>query len=192
MYVNPENSPVFVESVLTHELHHVGLTQCPEIGGYDNLTDDQQWVTDMLSVFGEGLAVLATAGSPDRHPHFYSTSDEWAVWERDVTNVAPDLARIESFFQSILNGTHPQDGRRKTLFTFISTEEIPQGPAYTLGWKMASLVERRFGRGRLLGALCDSRELLKLYNQAARETHADGILNLPLWSDEFIRGLYAP
>jgi hypothetical protein len=31
MYVNPDNSPVFVESVLTHELHHVGLTQCPKI-----------------------------------------------------------------------------------------------------------------------------------------------------------------
>lgn len=191
MSVNAENSPIFVESVLTHELHHIGLAQCPEIAGYKNLTEDQQWVTNMLTIFGEGLAVLATAGDPDTHPHFYNTPDKWAVWERDVTNIASDQARIQSFFLAVLDGTQPKDERRKTLFTFIVTPEVPQGPAYTLGWKMASLVEKHFGREALVGAMCDPRELLTLYNQAARETHADGILNLPIWSDELIRGLNA-
>ena len=191
MSVNPENSHTFVQAVLTHELHHIGLAQCPEIAGYKNLTEDQQWVTNVLTIFGEGLAVLATAGDPDTHPHFYNTPDEWAIWERDVTNIGSDQARIESFFLTVLYGSQSRDERRKTLFTFIVTPEVPQGPAYTLGWKMASLVEKRFGRETLVGAMCDPRELLTLYNQAARETHADGVLNLPVWSDELIRGLYA-
>lgn len=190
VYVNPENSPVFVESLLTHELHHIGLAQCPEIVDYENLTDDQQWVTGMLTMFGEGLAVLATAGGPNTHPHFYSTPDEWAIWERDVINVASDLARVESFFKSVIDGTLPKEKRRQTLFKFIVTPEVPQGPAYTLGWKMASLVERRFGRNALLETMCDPRALLKLYNEAVKETLAAGTPNLPVWSDEFIRALY--
>jgi hypothetical protein len=191
MSVDPENNRNFVQAVMTHELHHIGLSQCPEIAGYMNLTEDQQWVTNMLTIFGEGLAVLATAGGPDTHPHFYNTPDEWAIWERDVTNIASDQTRIESFFLAVLDGTQAKDERRKTLFTFIVTPEVPQGPAYTLGWKMASLVEARFGRDALVGAMCDPRELLTLYNRAARETHADGVPNLPVWSDELIQGLYA-
>jgi hypothetical protein len=105
--------------------------------------------------------------------------------------MSEDQARIESFFLTVLDGTQPKKGRRKTLFTFINTPEVPQGPAYTLGWKMASLVETRFGHNALLRVMCDPRELLKQYNEAARETHADGIQNLPVWSDEFIRRLYA-
>jgi len=191
MSVNPENTHTYVQAVLTHELHHIGLAKCPEIPGYKNLTENQQWVTNMLTIFSEGLAVLATAGDPDTHPHFYNTPDEWAVWERDVTNIASDQARIESFFLTVLDGTQPKDERRKTLFTFIVTPEVPQGPAYTLGWKMASMVEKRFGREALVRAMCDPRKLLTLYNQVARETYADGLPNLPLWSDDLIRSLYA-
>ncbi len=191
VYVNPENSPIFVESLLAHELHHIGLAQCPEIVDYEQLTENQRWVTGMLPMFGEGLAVLAAAGGPSTHPHFYSTPDEWAIWERDVINVASDLARVESFFVNVLDGTHPKEERRQALFKFIVTPDVPQGPAYTLGWKMGSLVERRFGRDALLETMCDTRELLKLYNEAARETHADGINNLPVWSDKFIQALYA-
>ena len=191
VYVNPENSPLFVESLLTHELHHIGLAHCPEVVDYKNLSDDQRWVTSMLTMFGEGVAVLATAGGPNTHPHFYSTPNEWAIWERDVVNVASDLARVESFFKSVIDGTFPKEERRQALFRFIVTPEVPQGPAYTLGWKMASLVERRFGHSALLETMCDPRALLKLYNEAVKETLADGTPNLPAWSDEFIRALYA-
>jgi hypothetical protein len=133
MSVNPENSHTFVQAVLTHELHHIGLAQCPEIAGYKSLTEDQQWVTNVLTIFGEGLAVLATAGDPDTHPHFYNTPDEWAIWERDVTNIASDQARIESFFLAVLDGTQVKDERRKTIFTLIGTPEVQINQSQLLG-----------------------------------------------------------
>jgi hypothetical protein len=60
-----------------------------------------------------------------------------------------------------------------------------QGPWYTLGWVMASTVERTAGRAALVKVLCDPAELLAAYNAAAR--HGEGAL--PLWSDALLARL---
>ena len=191
MTVDPDDSALFVESVLAHELHHVGYAQCPEQDDLPSLSEEQRWVVRYLGIFGEGIATLATAGGPLTHPHFYSTPDEWAVWERDVANVDDDHARIETFFLRVLDGRIPAAERTGTVFSFIASPDVPQGPAYTLGWKMAALIERTLGRERLVDAICDPREFLTLYNEASALTPAADATRLPVWSEEFLARLYA-
>lgn len=191
MTVDPDDSAQFVETVLAHELHHVGYAQCPDLDGIDMLSQEQRWVMAHLEMFGEGMATLAAAGSPLTHPHFYSAPSDWAVWERDVANVTRDHARIEAFFLDVLNGQVPLEQRRGIVFSFIADSEIPQGPAYTFGWKMAALVERTFGRERLVSVICDPREFIVLYNEASAATQAAGVAGLPLWSEDFVKRLYA-
>lgn len=191
MNIDPAHSPAYLEAVMTHELHHVGLSRCEAPRDRERLGEAQKKVLDWLGVFGEGLAVLATAGSPFRHPHYYSDAGEYLVWERDVANIATDIVRMQAFFNKVLDGTLPEDRQRKELFSFIATGHVPQGPAYTVGWKMAVVVERHHGRDALLGALCDPRELMRLYNAAARETGKEGGATLPLWSEDFLSRLRA-
>ncbi len=57
-----------------------------------------------------------------------------------------------------------------------------QGPWYTVGWKMAVVVERAFGRAAVVAAVGDPRRLLAEYNRAVRARH----LALPLWSDALL------
>jgi hypothetical protein len=57
-----------------------------------------------------------------------------------------------------------------------------QGPWYTLGWTMATSVERVFGRRRLIEDMCDPRRLMRDYDAAAEAIAARGGRRLPLWS----------
>jgi len=183
--VDPQRPALFAQSAMTHELHHVGVAQCPELHDYGRLTAEQKWVADSLFVFGEGLAVLAAAGDPDRHPLFAASAAEQRAWERDAADATAELERMQSFMQRVIDGEVPMDRRRSTLLTFVGTPDVPQGAAYTLGWNMAATIEKRFGRERLVNAACDFREVLKLYNDAARGT------KLPSWSAKFLDSLFA-
>lgn len=182
--VDPDRPAQYVESTLTHELHHVGMEQCPHVPDYDALDSQQQWTINVLAMFGEGLAMLATAGDPDTHPHFFAPAAEWMTWERDVMNVSAELRRTEAFFVDALSGETSEDQLLETLFTFFNTADVPQGGAYTLGWKMTAVIERRYGRAALVERVCDFRKVLELYNQAAGEA------GLPLWSPDFLAALY--
>ncbi len=191
MSVNLDDSALFVESVLSHELHHIGIAQCPAPEDFPLMNDRQQWVVEMLGIFGEGVATLAAAGGPLRHPHFYSSPTDWIIWERDIANISRDQNLIEEFFSAVLNGEFPEGDRTAKLFSFIVSENIPQGPAYTLGWKMAAIVERQFGRERLVSAICDPRSLLGLYNEAVEMVNLKDSRGLPQWSPEFLGKLYS-
>ena len=186
MYVDPDRTAAKLENTLAHELHHVGNASCPDPAGIDTLGAEQQQVVQWLSAFGEGMAMLAGAGGSDVHPHATSEHEEWIVWERDVANFGHDVPLIEAFFQAVLNGTLPEAERRAALFTFINTDDVPQGAFYTVGWKMAAMVERAHSREQVVRAVCDPRILLHTYNEiAGAHPRTDGG-SLPLWSESFL------
>lgn len=191
IYVDPSIPPEKLVNTLAHELHHVGLSSCPEPPGRDQLTPQQAKTLDYLSAFGEGLAMLAAAGGPDVHPHAVSPADAWVVWERDVARFNQDVPALEGFFRQVLAGELSEEEERKALFSFINAEGVPQGAFYTVGWKMAAIVERVRGREALVAAMCDPRDLLVLYNQIAAE-HERGQGSLARWSADFLDAVKSP
>jgi hypothetical protein len=186
MYVDPERTPMHLENTLAHELHHVGSATCPDPDGLDSLAPGAQRVVSWLSAFGEGMAVLAAAGGPDVHPHATSPPELWSIWERDIGEFAADLMRIQGFFQEVLAGHGTTDEQRAKLFSFINTEEVPAGGFYTVGWKMAALVERVRGREVVVRAVCDPRVLLTTYNEVAASIPRSDAEPLPLWDEDFL------
>jgi len=56
-----------------------------------------------------------------------------------------------------------------------------------VGYGMAVMVERRFGRPVLLDSMLDPRRLLVLYNQAAAEQNSARRDPLPLWSEGVLK-----
>jgi hypothetical protein len=70
--------------------------------------------------------------------------------------------------------------------SFVSTDEVPQGPYYTIGWLMSSVVERELGRKRLVESLCDPAMFLRDYNRAAAAQSRAGKASLPVWSDDLL------
>ncbi|HSS48835.1 MAG TPA: DUF5700 domain-containing putative Zn-dependent protease [Thermoanaerobaculia bacterium] len=188
-HVDPKKAPAQLENTLAHELHHVGLAGCPKPPGLDKLPAAQQKVFDYLGGFGEGLAVLAASGGPDVHPHATDGADPWLVWERDVANFNADLRRLEAFFREVLAGRLAGQDADKRLFTFIDTDDVPQGAFYTVGWKMAAMIERARGRDALVRTVCDPRSLLTAYNEvAAAHPRGDGEA-LAAWSGDFLAAL---
>ncbi|HEV8581931.1 MAG TPA: DUF5700 domain-containing putative Zn-dependent protease [Thermoanaerobaculia bacterium] len=189
MYVESKSDPAKLENTLAHELHHVGIAGCPEPPGLDKLPAVHQRVVRELGGFNEGLAVLAAAGGPDVHPHATDTAEAWAVWERDIASFNRDVGRIESFFRDVLAGRLSGDEENKKLFEFINAGDVPQGGFYTVGWKMAAMVERTRGREALVKLVCDPRALLAAYNEvAAARPRKDGE-GLALWSANFLEAL---
>ena len=168
----------------------MGIAGCPKPPDYERLSAAQKTAFDDLGAFGEGLAMLAAAGGPDVHPH--ATDDDpaaWLVWERDVASFNTDLRRLEAFFRDLLAGRLTGEEANKRLFAFIDAEGVPQGAFYTVGWKMAAMVERARGRDALVKLLCDPRQLLAAYNElAAAHPRSDGE-GLATWSPDFLAGL---
>lgn len=64
-----------------------------------------------------------------------------------------------------------------------------QGPWYTVGWKMAVVIETQLGRARAINAFCDPAQLLASYNQAARLQNRSASTHLPLWDPRLVGAL---
>lgn len=182
LYLDPATGREKFENTLAHELHHVGYGgSCPpaqaaaEVG---RLPPDAQTVLKWVGAFGEGFAVLAAAGGPDTHPHASSDPAERARWDRDVANFNDDLKKLETFFVNILEGRLSEEEVQNTASSFYGE----QGPWYTVGWKMAALIEKTYGRAKLVEALCDRRKLLSTYNEAAAKHNRQSRAPLALWS----------
>jgi hypothetical protein len=52
-----------------------------------------------------------------------------------------------------------------------------QGPWYTVGYKMDVTIERELGRPTLIRVLCEKRQYLRTYNEAASKANS----GLPRW-----------
>ena len=179
LYLDPTRTRAQLENTVAHELHHIGYAagcvSTPDAPADSAVSTARQW----LSAFGEGVAMLAAAGGPDVHPHATSPAEDRTRWDRDVANAPADLRRVESFLFDVLERrvTDP-DSIGRVAMAFFGV----QGPWYTVGWVMASTVERALGRVALVNVLCDPAELLGAYNAAARQRDS----TLPRWSDSLL------
>ena len=93
------------------------------------------------------------------------------------------------FFLDILSGELDAEAQRPRFMALINTEDVPQGPFYTVGWKMGALVEKHLGRQVVIDSICDMRRLLTAYNGIA-STHArsdEG--SLASWSPELLQAI---
>jgi hypothetical protein len=129
--------------------------------------------------------MLAAAGGPDVHPHAVSDVEERTRWDKDVSNFNSDLKKVERFFLDIIEKKLSEDEIQKTAMSFFGT----QGPWYTVGWKMSVVIERTFGRARLIECICDQRKLLPTYNDAAAKHNRKSRETLTLWSPSLIKAV---
>lgn len=185
LYLNPEVTKEKFENTVAHELHHIGLGSIGPV--YEKkiatLPEEARTVADWMGSFGEGFAMLAAAGGPDVHPHAVSLAPERARWDADMANFNANLAAVNQFFLDVLQHRFAnKDAIDEKGSAFFGV----QGPWYTVGYKMAVLVEKRYGRPVLIQTMLDPRCLLLRYNRVAAERNAAGDSPLPLWSDEVL------
>lgn len=187
LYLNSDMNAEQFENTVAHELHHIGFAAAclPAYDGEEFKTKpaEARTVLEWIGSFGEGVAMLAAAGGPDVHPHAVSPAEDRDRWDKDMANFNADLKKVESFFLDVLDGRlKGEEAIREAGFSFFGI----QGPWYTVGWKMAALIEKTFGRERLIGCLCDSAAFLLSYNEAAAEHNAETGESLALWSSDLI------
>jgi hypothetical protein len=189
LYVDPASSVEKFENTLAHELHHIGYSgRCPTKKTSEELAKSPPLVKAALTYvgsFGEGFAMLAAAGGPNIHPHAVSEKTDRDRWDRDVANFNQDLKKVEIFLLQILEGKLTKDEAQKKSFEFFGI----QGPWYTVGWKMAVLIEKTYGRTTLIECMCDQRKLLATYNKAAAKQNAKTQQPLALWSSTLLNWL---
>lgn len=188
LYLDPSVSQQQFDNTVSHEMHHVGLASTDKL--YDKeiekLPPSAKKAAEWMGAFGEGMAVLAAAGGPDVPPNRYSPTERQENWARGMKSFNKDLGTLNEFFLAVLDGSLKDDAANQKASTFFG--DI-QGPWYTVGYKMAVLVEQHFGRPALIACMLDRRLLLERYNQAATELNASGKEHLALWSPRVITGV---
>ncbi len=190
LYLDPAVTAGKFENTVAHELHHIGLASLGPV--YDRalagLPEHARAAAEWMGAFGEGLAMLAAAGGPDIDPHAASTPQERALWQKELAGFDSDLPRVDDFLLDVLHGRLDQDSTEARASAFFGAH---QGAWYTVGYRMAVLVEGHYGRPALIRTMTDFRCLLTLYNRAAAlENHAQAT-QLPLWSGELLAGVRA-
>lgn len=185
LYLDPEQSSSDFENTVAHESHHIGLTDAQ--AKYDKIVEatpePKRAVLNWVAAFGEGLAVLAAAGSLDRHPMEGFSSGDRVRWDQDMKYVDQELAQVDQFFRDVLRGGFKdREAVDHVAFTFFGY----RGPWYVVGYRMAAVVEQQLGREELLKCMTDPRRLLIDYNVAATRLNQTATEKLPLWSDAVI------
>ncbi len=193
LYLNSEMTAAQFENTVTHELHHIGLASAC-LPAYESeecksKPAEVQTVLEWAGAFGEGTAMLAAAGGPDVHPHAVSPAPDRERWDKDMANFNADLKKVEGFFLDVLDGRlKGEEAIREVGFSFFGI----QGPWYTVGWKMAMMIEKSFGRAKLIECLCDPGTYLTTYNEAAAKHNILTGESLALWSAPLMGRLNQP
>jgi len=186
LYVDPALSTEKFENNVAHELHHIGYGgSCPDKRVSEQtskLPKNIRSAVDWIGAFGEGFAMLAAAGGPQVHPHAVSNPDDRARWDHDLSNFNDDLKKVERFLLDVMEDKLSEDETKKVGFSFYGI----QGPWYTVGWKMAVMIENAYGRKKLIECFCDQRRLLPAYNQAAAEYNQSASEPLALLSPALV------
>lgn len=191
LYLNPEMNSDKFENTVAHELHHIGFaaTCLPayETEEFKNKPAEVRAVLERVGSFGEGIAMLAAAGGPGVHPHAVSPAQDRERWDKDMANFNADLKKVEAFFLDILAGRlKGEEAIGKVASSFFGI----QGPWYTVGWRMAVLVEQTYGRAKLIDCLCQPAAFLVAYNEAAAKQSDQTGEVLANWSPELMKRLY--
>lgn len=167
LYVDPSETTADFEVTVAHELHHVGFAEnCPPPivrTALAALPPTQRLLFEWLGGLGEGFAVLASAGGPDVDPITIAPLAARNDWLYASANYARDLPAISAFLERILRGELNAESALREGRQFYGQ----QGAWYTVGWRIATTIEHRFGRARLVECICDRRQLLPTYNEAA-------------------------
>lgn len=189
LYAQTSETTAQLQNTLAHELHHIGTeAACRSQQQGDSTTSSPAigMLLDYISAFGEGRAMLAAAGGPEVHPHAEDPDSLRARWDRDLARVPADMQDLASFFSDVvqrrITSADSVKRRGNSYFGY-------QGPWYTVGWLMASTVERQFGRAALVGTLCRPADFLAQYNRAATSSNRSRHDQLPLWPKALIDSL---
>lgn len=190
LYLNPDMTAAQFENTVAHELHHIGYAAAClpayETEEFKGKPIEVRTVLEWVGAFGEGIAMLAAAGGPGIHPHAASPAADRERWDKDMANFNADLKKVEGFFLDVLDGRlKDEEEIREVAFSFMGI----QGPWYTVGWKMAALIETAFGRPRLIDCLCDPEAFLSAHNDAAARQNALTGESLSLWSPKLLNRL---
>ncbi len=191
LYLDPEESAAKFENTVAHELHHIGYASTESLAEtkQKDVPAAAKAAVEWMGAFGEGFAMLAAAGGPDVDPHAASSAKEHARWDHDLANFNNDLVSVQQFFLDIIHqklvGEDEIGERADTFFGDA------QGAWYTVGYKMAVIVEKRFGRKTLVECMLDPRKFLARYNQAAGELNRGSGEKLALWSPELMQRIGA-
>jgi hypothetical protein len=186
LYLDPQESAAKFENTVAHELHHIGYASVESLAEatQKDVPANAKPAVEWMGAFGEGFAMLAAAGGPDVDPHAASSPEEHARWQHDMANFNRDLGAVQQFFLDVIDqklvGKEKIDEKAYSFFGV-------QGPWYTVGYKMAVIVEKRFGRKTLIDCMLDPRQLLSRYNQAAKEINERAQEKLALWSPELMQ-----
>jgi hypothetical protein len=192
LYVDPDQSPSEFMNIVAHESHHIGFSDANK--QYEEkikvLPENARKAAEWMGAFGEGLAVLAAAGSVDVHPMHDFNEDQRIRWDQDMKFVDQQLVEVNQFFMDVISGGFARpEVADHVAFTFFGY----RGPWYTIGYRMGRLVEKRFGRAVLIECMSNPRKLLAKYNEAASlENTARRIDKLPLWSTEILKAVDVP
>lgn len=183
LYLNPDMNAAQFENTVAHELHHIGLAAaCLPASNTEEFKKrpaEVRAVLEWTGAFGEGVAMIAAAGGPDIHPHAASPAADRERWDKDMANFNSDLEKVQKFFLDVLEGRlKDAEAIRDMGFSFFGI----QGPWYTVGWKMAVMIEKSVGRARLIECLCEPAALLVAYNEAAAKRNAETGEALARWS----------
>ncbi len=102
-----------------------------------------------------------------------------------MANFNQDLKKVEAFFLDVLNNKLNEEERTQAARSFYGV----QGAWYTVGWKMAVMIEKTYGRAKLIECMCDQRELLATYKEAAAKYNRKTREPLVLWSSSLIESI---
>lgn len=186
LYLDPAVNADKFENTLAHELHHIGFGDgCPNPdvkARREKLPEGLRNALKWTGAFGEGLAMLAAAGASNIHPHAVSDAKERAEWDANMLNFDADLKKVEAFLIDVAEGKLKGEEENKAGFAFFGV----QGPWYTVGWKMAAVIETVYGREKMFESFCDNSRLLKTYNSAAKRYERRTDEKLSRWSKDLL------
>lgn len=187
LFLDPTVGEEKFENTVAHELHHIGYgSGCPARATgakIKKLPENTQKVLKWIGAFGEGFAMLAAAGGPDIHPHRFSLPEDRARWDKDAANFNADRKTVEKFFLDLAGGKLSDKEENETARSFYGI----QGAWYTVGWQMSVVIEKTFGRKKLIECVCDQRKLLKTFNKAIKKYNRRNNRQLAPWSKELVK-----